>query len=102
MTALDRYGSVDRLGPWGDCNNVGDRANDLMRPNWLLVDEVVALCNAGDHRDDVVEELRDLLAASLDIEKKYAEVRAAETARAIRSWYVRAFGTGYEKELGWV
>ncbi|MFD7046104.1 hypothetical protein, partial [Rhodococcus jostii] len=75
MSALERLGPVDRLGRWEDCDNISDRANDLMRQNWALVDEVVRLFYAGDYRDDVVEEIRDLLAASLDIETKYAAVR---------------------------
>lgn len=101
MNALEKFGPIDQLGPWEDCANIGERTNDLMRQNWLLMDEVVRLYNAGDHSEEVMEEIRDLLAASLDIEKKYAEAREAETVQAIHSWYVRRFGPDYQKELGW-
>ncbi|WP_157662949.1 hypothetical protein [Prescottella equi] len=92
---------IDRLGLWMDSSKTSERGNDLMRPNWDLVDQLVDIANAGPTDEDDAELIGDILDESIAIDQKFAELRVAETVAAMRSWYVAAFGEGYEKELGW-
>lgn len=93
---------IEQLGEWPDAPGISDRANDLMRENWHLLNECVRMYNAGELADpDALEDFRDLIGQSLAIERKYAEVRQAEFAETQRRWYTRAFGPDYERVLGW-
>jgi hypothetical protein len=79
-----------------NAESASDRANDLLRQSAALLNLVVE----GDVGD--ADLLADVSDESADVERKYTELRAAETTAALRSWYVKAFGPSYEKELGWV
>lgn len=93
---------IDQLGPWQDTPNISQRSNDLMRENWLILNECVRMYNAGELEDpDALEEFRDLIGQSIEIERRYTKARGPEFAETQRQWYVRAFGPGYERELGW-
>ncbi|MGV5046862.1 hypothetical protein [Rhodococcus pyridinivorans] len=95
-------GPIPSLVLWQDSANTGARANELMRENWLILNECAHTYNAGEWEDpDALEEFRELMGGSLDIERKYAVTRAAEFAETQRQWYTRAFGPDYERELGW-
>src|SRR5690606_22302948 len=93
---------IGLLGTWVDSSNIGKRANDLMRENWLILDECARMVNDGELSDPAsLAECRELMGRALDIEHKYAATRAAEFAEYQRQWYVRAFGPNYESELEW-
>lgn len=92
---------IGKLGPWVDSSRTSERGNDLMRQNWALIDQIVDVVNAGPVSEADAELIGDILDESIAIDRKFAELRVAETAAAMRSWYVAAFGEGYEKELGW-
>lgn len=78
------------MGQWDTCDNVGDRSNDLGREDFLLLAEVVDIYNAGDYSADAIEEMHDLLAASLDVEKKFTGNRESESLQAFLSHMRRA------------
>lgn len=83
-----------QLGHWVDVEGCSQRTNDMMRQSWLLLDEVGRLLDAGDCSPEVCEEIGDLLAASLDIDAKVAEARAAEFTESQRQW------CDHERKLG--
>lgn len=78
---------IDPAGPWLDNENIGERSNALMRENRLILDECVRMANLGTLDDpDELEEFRDLMGQSLDVEVKYLRARSAEFAEVQRRW----------------
>lgn len=78
---------IDPAGPWLDSENISERSNALMRENRLILDECVRMANLGTLDDpDELEEFRDLMGQSLDVEVKYLRSRSAEFAEVQRRW----------------
>ncbi len=92
---------IEQLGLWVDSSRTSERGSDLMRQDWALIDEILDIVKAGPVSQADAELIEDILDESIAIDLKFAELRIAETAAAMRSWYVAAFGEGYEKVLGW-
>lgn len=94
---------VPTLGPWIDIPGNSDRANDLMRRNWALVDQTAAVVNrcAGQVSVEQEELLREIWEETLDIERKYTDLLAAENAEYHRSSHAAYFGENYAQVLGW-
>ncbi|NKT05165.1 hypothetical protein GS485_11045 [Rhodococcus hoagii] len=66
-----------------------------------MIDQIVDIVNAGPVSEGDAELIGDILDESIATDEKVAELRIAETAIAMWSRYVAAFGDGYDKELGW-
>lgn len=94
---------VPTLGPWIDIPGNSARANDLMRRNWELIDQIAGIVNGcvGRVTPEDEELTNELWEESLDIERKYAELLAAENAEYHRATHVAHFGENYEQLLGW-
>jgi len=78
---------MDFIGPWENHPNLGERTNSLLRESFLIADECVRMVNDGELSDsDAVDEFRDLMGQSLDVEAKYLRARNAEFAEIQRRW----------------
>ncbi|OLT33697.1 hypothetical protein BJF84_21420 [Rhodococcus sp. CUA-806] len=72
--------AVEPLPGWEDLAHLPDRYNDLMRQNWLIINEILRLfhLHVGNFSDDVVQQMQDLWGETVDIERKLKAIRAPE------------------------
>jgi len=76
-----------QIGPWEDHPNLGERTNALLRECYLIADECARVVTDEDITDpDVLDEFRDLIQQSLDVEAKYERARAPEVTEFRRRW----------------
>ena len=59
------------LAEWVDIDGLSARTNRLMRESWALVNEAVALFEAGDYSPLAWGQLQDVLAESTDVMEKF-------------------------------